>query len=126
MAFVPPEHVVHAFERVQENLPAEAEPISDYIGRLRRANQRGKPQFDIELWNVFSRGDADLARTNNAVEGFNRRLKASVSCAHPNIWRFLGILKREQSVPDVQLDQVLGGQEPPPKKKKYKDCAMLA
>jgi hypothetical protein len=86
LAFVPPEHAVDAFERVQENLPAEAEPISDYfedtyIVPLRRANQRGKPQFDTELWNVFSRVDADLARTNNAVEGFNRRLKASVSCA---------------------------------------------
>jgi hypothetical protein len=66
--------------------------------------------------------DADLARTNNAVERFNRRLKASVSCVHPIIWRFLGVLKREQSVSDVQLDQVLGGQEPPPKKKKYMDC----
>ena len=31
LAFVPPEHVVHAFERVQENLPAEAGPISDYF-----------------------------------------------------------------------------------------------
>ena len=31
LAFVPPEHVVHAFERVQENLPAEAESISDYF-----------------------------------------------------------------------------------------------
>ena len=30
-----------------------------------------------ELSNVFSRVDADLARTNNAVDGFNRRLKAS-------------------------------------------------
>ena len=31
LAFVPPQHVVHAFERVQENLPAEAESISDYF-----------------------------------------------------------------------------------------------
>jgi hypothetical protein len=103
LAFVPPEHVIDAFERVQENLPAEAEPIGDYfedtyIVRLRRANQRGKPPFDIELWSVFSRVDADLARMNNAVERFNRRLKASIFCVYPNIWRFLGVLKREQSV----------------------------
>jgi hypothetical protein len=31
LAFVPPEHVIDAFERVQENLPAEAEPIGDYF-----------------------------------------------------------------------------------------------
>jgi hypothetical protein len=61
LAFVPPEHVVDAFERVQENLPAETEPISDYfedtyIVGLRRANQRGKPQFDIELYGMCSVG----------------------------------------------------------------------
>lgn len=126
LAFVPPEHVIEAFEMVQEILPPDAEPISDYfedtyIGRIRRARQRGNPKFDIPLWNVFNRVDADLPRTNNAVEGWNRRIKAAVTCAHPNIWRFLAVLQKEQSLSYVQLDQVLGGHVPPPRKRKYMD-----
>jgi hypothetical protein len=44
-----------------------------------------------------------------------------MQACHPNIWTFLGILKREQALYDVQINHMLVGQPPPPKRRKYKD-----
>ena len=126
LAFVPPEHVVEAFETLQAVLPDEVAPISDYfedtyIGRLRRGNQRAQPYFSVDIWNVFNRADNDLPRTNNAVEGYHKKLQSSTSCHHPNLWKFLDIIKGDIGINRVQIDQMLGGHVAPPPRKKYMD-----
>ena len=125
LAFVPVDKVLQSFEFLQESLSEEivVDYFEDnYIGRLRR-NRRAIPMFDASIWNVHSRVTNDLSRTNNAVEGWNRKMQSGVSCHHPNIWRFLQILKREQSLNNVNVNQLLGGHMPQAPKKKYKDCA---
>lgn len=126
LAFIPEDQVINAFEAIQEKMSEELQTVVDYfedtyIGRLRR-NRRGKPTFDISLWNVHKRVTTHQPRTNNAVEGWNRKMQSAVSCQHPNIWKFLNVIKREQSLNNVVIDQLIGGHTVQPPKKKYKDC----
>ena len=58
----------------------------------------------------------------NAMEGFNRKLQAAVGCCHPNLWRFLSVLQREQSLNEVLIKQLAAGHVPAPPKKRYMDC----
>lgn len=126
LAFVPVNEVAKAFEALQEDMSEELQTIYDYfedsyIGPIRR-RRRGKPTFDLEVWNVYSRVTQDLPRTNNAVEGWNRKMQSAVSCKHPNLWKFFNVLKKEQSLNNVAVDQLLGGHTSQPQRKKYKDC----
>ena len=54
----------------------------------------------------------DLPRTNNAVEGWHRRFQANVGAYHPNFWKFIDILKREQSLNHVNISQARAGHQP--------------
>ena len=93
----------------------------NYIGRRRRRN-RAPPLFSHEVWNINSRVINHLPRTNNSVEGWNRKMQSAVGASHPNLWRFLNVLKREQGLLNTIIDQSLGGHAPEPSRKKYRDC----
>ena len=128
LAFVPLDKVVEAFETLQDSLPAELEGVINYfedtyIGHLLR-RRRATPMYHTQIWNVHSRVVNDLPRTNNGVEGWNRKMQSAITSHHPNIWRFLRILQREQSLTNAQLNQLFGGHAPQPPKKKYKDCSV--
>jgi hypothetical protein len=45
-----------------------------------------------------------------------------IGSGHPNIWTFLGKLKRQESLHHVQLTQILAG-DVIPHRKKYQDAA---
>ena len=127
LAFVPQHDVINAFEILQEHLPSEADPIIDYfedvyVGRVRR-NRRGSPSFPISMWNMYDRVLEDLPRTNNSLEGWHNRLQSNISACHPNIWKFLQVLKKEQALNEVIINQMLAGQQGPPKRKKYQDLS---
>ena len=76
----------------------------------------------MDFWNVHDRVVNELPRTNNAVEGWNRKMQSAVACHHPNIWKFISILKREFGLNNAKMDQLNGGHLSPPQKKRYKDC----
>ena len=76
-----------------------------YIGRLRPGGHR-VPLFDLGLWNMYNQTLDDLPRTNNAVEGWHRSFQANVGAYHPNFWKFIHILKREQNLTQVNIAQV--------------------
>ena len=63
---------------------------------------------------MFNRTQHELPRTNNSIEGRHRAFQANVSACHPAIYRFLDILKREESMVRVCILQTLGGYPPPP------------
>jgi len=78
LAFVQQHRVVEAFEQLSDQVqfPAEAEPVIDYfedtfIGRPNRNNQRRRPLFSVDMWNVYSAVEDGLPKTNNALEGWH-------------------------------------------------------
>jgi hypothetical protein len=68
-----------------------------------------KPQFELVVWNVHERTVNGYHRTNNLIEGWNNRFSSFVDCVHPNIWKFLESLKKEQSYVEAQLHQAEAG-----------------
>ena len=70
-----------------------------------------QPLFDLALWNMYDQTIGYLLRTNNAVEGWHRRVQANVGAYHPNLWRFIDILKWEQSLNHVSISQARAGHQ---------------
>ena len=92
-----------------------------YIGRLRPVGHRRAPLFDLALWNMYDQTIGDLLRTNNAIEGWHRRFQANVGAYHPNFWKLIDILKREQSLNHVNISQARAGHQPEPQRRRYQD-----
>ena len=56
--------------------------------------------------------------TNNAVEGFHSALRSSIICKHPNIWKLIAALKKEE-LQQTKIIHVNSG-DAPARKKIYK------
>ncbi|CAF1103796.1 unnamed protein product [Rotaria sp. Silwood1] len=115
LAFLPITDVIPTFEQIKSQFPAEGEPVltyfeENYIGvKTRLSRPRKAPKFDIELWNVNTNTLHGQHRTNNVVEGWNNRFSSLLNCSHPNFWKFLKGLKKEQSYVDAQIIQAETG-----------------
>ena len=59
--------------------------------------------------------------TNNAVEVWHWRFQANVGAYHPNFWKFIDILKREQSLNHVNISHARAGHQPEPQRRRYQD-----
>ncbi len=64
-----------------------------------------------------------LPKTNNSVEGWHRGFEEQVAAHHPNIWKFINCIKKEQSLNEVRFEQYISGEESQKKKRKYRDTA---
>ena len=93
-----------------------------YVGRQRRGRPRGTPMFPINVWNMVDRTEEELPRTNNHIEGWHRRFSLNCDSVHPNIWKFIESLRREENLVRAEINQVLGGHAVT-QKKKYAQCA---
>ena len=58
-----------------------------------------------------------MPRTNNSVEAWHRSYNATVGYQHPNIWRFIDALKREQGLVEVKQAKFLAGEKPTTRQK---------
>ncbi|XP_068206419.1 uncharacterized protein [Palaemon carinicauda] len=75
------------------------------------------------MWNVYEAVLHNLPKTNNSVEGWHRAFEEQMTACHPNIWKFIDCIKKEQALNQVRFEHYVAGQEPPKKKEKYRDCA---
>ncbi|XP_076036661.1 uncharacterized protein LOC143022389 [Oratosquilla oratoria] len=130
LAFGPIATVTDAFELLCDNntFLHAAQEVVDYfedtwIGRPNRRNGRRPPLFRHDMWNMYSRVLDDLPKTNNSLEGWHRRFETEVGVHHPNIWRFIKCLQKEQGFNEVQTEQYVGEIEPEPPRKRYLDAA---
>jgi len=71
-----------------------------WIGPMRRG-RRGHPLFSLALWNVRESVLSNIGKTNNGSEGFNAAFANLLSAHHPNIWKFIDGLKKQQVLTDV-------------------------
>lgn len=62
--------------------------------------------FSIEQWNHYgNRGP----RTNNHMESWHRKINAVSGRAHPNIYSFIDLIKRDEALTRVSLQQLANG-----------------
>lgn len=123
IAFVPEDKVYDSFVTLINTVqfPRETLTVVDYFEKayIGRPDRNKPPLFPIKVWNCYKSVTDDLPRTNNHVEGWHRGFNSSLG-SHPNVWKFIEAIKKENSHSVFILNQVLGGVEPPYKKKKYK------
>ena len=77
--------------------------------------------FPIRIWNMFSRVNSRLSRTNNNVEGWHNAFKSTVVNSFPSFCNYLMLLQREQSL----QEEVLAKWEVGETKKRSALCVML-
>lgn len=111
LAYIPTKYVVTAFEQMIRSVefPLETQPVVDYfedtwIGRP-VGEKRRDPLFKHSHWNCFDAVIRNLPRTNNAIEGWHRGFSSNTE-SHPNIFKFIELLKKEQSKNELILNQV--------------------
>ena len=73
-------------------------------------------QLPVRMWNVFHSN----VRTNNQVESWHSRLNRTVGLVHPNVYRLLDSLRREQTFTELTLRQARQGASPPRRRPKYR------
>jgi len=130
LAFVPLEDITSSYDVLMntpfyEDNDALLRPLLDYyedtwIGRPRRGGRRA-PLFPRTLWNCFTATADGNPRTNNKVEGWNKRFNTLIGIKHPTVWTFIDKLKDEQSVTELKMNQILAGTPSAPRRKKYRD-----
>ncbi|QQP42000.1 Putative LOC100898192, partial [Caligus rogercresseyi] len=105
LAFLPIEDVISGFYELtnDDTFPQEIVAYFEtyYIGGVRGQGEqlrRLQPPFPIKLWNVNQRTIDKMARTNNSVEGFHNAIQSSITCAHPNLWKVIEFLKKEETL----------------------------
>ena len=123
LAFASPFDVLEVFGDVVQELPMpQATGLvlyfeKTYVGRKLPGGTYQDPLFPIEMWNYHYDTAFGLPRTTNAVEAWHRSFNATVGCHHPNIWKFITALKREQGLVEVRQAKFIAGTNPPKRRK---------
>lgn len=123
LALVPIADIVPVFDALSQHCQHNEQGILDYfettyIGELRRGRRR-RPMFAHEFWNINRRVADNLPRTNNALEGWHRQFNQSFAVAHPNIWIFLKVLKRDAAIQQVRAAHYVAGRPAPKRRRIY-------
>ncbi|CAF1042878.1 unnamed protein product [Didymodactylos carnosus] len=114
LAFIHPDVVINAFERLFSSLGDDYEDIIDYfgetyIGRLRPNQTRRQPKFAIDFWNTYHRTTEAVMRTNNAAEAYHRRIGSVFQCLHPTPDSFLEKLIKEENATHMDILHINAG-----------------
>jgi hypothetical protein len=72
----------------------------------------------VAMWCI---ADMDV-RTNNALEGWHRRLNGLLGRHHPNIWQCICMLQQEQAASEVTIQQILAGHVVNRRRVAYREC----
>ena len=91
-----------------------------------KRHSRRSPRFSLDLWNCFDTVREGLPKTNNSVEGWLRGFHSQISAEHPNIWKFILAIKKEQSLKELQIEQYISGRKAPQQKKNKLSADTLA
>ena len=126
VAFVSPNHVIQLIDDlpqlIRNAFGQDAYDILDYFedncfGKFRPKAPSREPLFYMEIWIMFNHTDEELPRSNNAVEGWHRGFQANAAACHPTFWKFIGLLKNEESLIRTVILQNQGGHQPPPQRR---------
>lgn len=125
LAYAKETDVEQYFIKLASIMPNNCEDFLDYFGKqfIGYADIRGvkkEGQFPIRMWNIYNK--AQLPKTNNHIEGWHRGFAELIHQNHPSIWKFINMLKLEQSKNEIILQQFLSQCDAGlPTKKRYLD-----
>lgn len=68
-------------------------------------------RFPRVMWNHFENMSQNSIRTNNALESWHKNLKTVVGSAHPNLFKIIFSLQKEQSRVEDDLQMLRAGQQ---------------
>lgn len=131
LAFVPPADVEAAYEALiaspfYSDHAGEWEMLLSYIeatwiGTINRRKVRSAALFPVALWNHYDTTLEGGDRTNNIVEGWHNAFNNRAQAAHVTPWKFIDLMRDEQALTDLKLEQILRGDAQQIKNKKYRD-----
>ena len=102
----------NALEDLEDvQVPAETTRFTDYITEYWIEGNR------VE-WNQYNN---DGPRTTNNLEGWHSKLKKYLQHPHPNIYKLIEMLKREQAANEIKQIQYAAGGKRVPRKRKYRE-----
>ena len=100
LAVVPVPTVRLSSALLSQNISPVLRPLCDYFQGFRLT------RIQVPMWNCYNRD----YRTNNHVEGWNRRFNAKVRRHHTNFWHFVSCLRDEENAVQLAHRQFSAGQ----------------
>ena len=115
LALLPADQVQNAWLEVMGATPVvpRAEDFNDYL-----VVNWVDARFPLQMWNHHNTMDP---RTNNNLEGFHTRLNRNLPHNHPNIYRFIEVLRQIEKADKVKLSQIDFGAAQPSRKRVYRE-----
>lgn len=99
LPFLPAVVIRNTYHLLQAAADARLAPLFNYF------NHQWLVNTPVAMWCV---ADMDV-RTNNALEGWHRRLNGLLGRHHPNVWRCITVLQEEQAASEVTIQQIVAG-----------------
>jgi len=118
LPLIPPEDVQDVWVEAMEETPAihDAQRFNDYMVTTWVDDDA---RFPIALWNHFH---TTGPRTNNNLEGFHHKLNRTLPHRHPNVYRFIEMIKMIEKTEAAKQRQIDLGAALPPRKRVYREC----
>lgn len=112
LAYVPVRDVRNAYLALRPTAPNvgrmgefleyfEQTYITGIPGAGRRA--RVPPRFEPKLWNIYEATLQGRAATNNSSEGWHNRFATMLESQHPDLWKLIDALKKEQGDTEISI-----------------------
>jgi hypothetical protein len=119
LAFVPIGHVEKKIRKclelkVKENINQKFNSFKKYFEKTYIKNEENlclskEPLFSHCFWSVYDNVLMNIPRTTCSVEAWHRLLKCTSSLPHPNLAKFVEIIKNEEEITRVELLQETNG-----------------
>jgi hypothetical protein len=111
LAFVPLQRLDDAWLEIQGDAPDTrlCTAFSDYFVNTWLDDVCSR--FPRAMWNHHDNMKMDSIRTNNSLESWHRQLKGTVSCAHPNVFKIIRELQKQQIKVEQELRARRQGQQ---------------
>ena len=114
LAFVPQHRVKEYYDMLLQNMPQDVEGIDAFIHYFedRYVEKRGNRPADIpiNMWNMYDRVNANLPRSNNAIESWHSQVNLMIACSNPTFWKALSFLQTEFKIQETKLNALIRGE----------------
>ena len=109
---MPSDDVVESFKLLERNIPEQSPPAvrefldyfkKNYVSGIPAAGRRQAvpPRYPSEMWNLYDSTLAEEGATNNASEDWHNRFVSMLGKHHPDLYRLLTELQKEQGDTEI-------------------------